>query len=137
MEIPADENKVFNAVTLTASYTAAGQPTNSGAIETRTYGKYCFLPVYTQGAAETSNNVEMEVSFSPDGTNWSLWGVWVDPGTGQLTERTYYYNFSDTIAQPIVIEALGRYIRIRVKEEGVSSNAGTLTLYMYSRPLHS
>lgn len=132
-QIPADERKVFDAVTLTDNYTG----NTSGAIETRTYGKFTLIPTYAQGAAESGNTAELEVAFSANGTDWSLWGVWVDPGTGQLTERTYYYNITDVIAQPIVIEALARYIRIRVKEEGVAANAGTFSLYMYSMPLQS
>lgn len=123
----ADEYKVFSAKTLTATIT----DTVSDSIEIRSDTSFTFLPVYAMGAAETGNNVELEIAFSPDGTNWCINGVWIDPGTGQLTERQYFYNVTELNLPITITNITGRWMRIRAKEEGVATNAGTLSLYLY------
>jgi len=120
-----DERKVFDAITLTAAYTG----NESVDMEVRSNDKYSILAIYDKGAAETSNTCEIEVSFTPDGTEYAQTGFWSAAATSTFTAQTY--QFAQDTNVPIDFEAMGRSMRIRVKETGVASNFGTLTLYLY------
>ncbi len=134
--LASDENLVFNAVTLPTSYQSSGASV-SGSIEIRSYGQFTLIPIYTEGASETGNVCEIEISVSPDGTNWAIYGSYADAGSGQMNATKQYFNIAQSDPTPITFTVMGRWIRFRLKEEGVVTNAGTLSLYLYSRPLGS
>lgn len=131
---PAEEIKVFSAITLPTTYQSSGASV-SDAIECRSFGQYTIIPVYDAGAAETANVCEIEISVSADGTNWSIIGAFADAGSGQMNFTQQFYNIDQAKYEPITFNVMSRYIRFRVKEEGVASNAGTLTMWLYCRPL--
>jgi hypothetical protein len=124
-EHPSDETIVFNATTLTNAY--AGNA--SAALEVRSYDKFTILAVYAGGAAETGNTCEIEVSFSADGTNYSQYGYWSAAATSTFTAQTFQAAQDTNVV--LNLEGLGRWMKIRVKETGVSSVFGTLSLTLY------
>lgn len=122
----SDERLVFNASTLTNAYIGG---LGSGDIEIRSNDKFTILGAYAGGAAETANTCELEVSFSPDGTNYCQYGFWSDAATSAFTAVTF--QIAQDTKPMINFEGLGRWMRIRAKETGVAAVAGTLTLYLY------
>lgn len=136
MYCPHDENKILNAIALPTSYQASGVSVSSN-IEVRSDDLFCLHVIYAGGSGETNNTCEVEVSFSPDGTNWSVYGDWTDGGSGQNTYENQYWNVAQDTNAMIYIGArnleipLARWMRVRVKEEGVVTNAGTVTVYLY------
>lgn len=132
--LASDENRIMNAVTLSTTYQASGNTNVS--IDARALGNICVLVVYDEGASETSNICEVEVSFSADNTNFAQFGVWADGGSGQMDYTPEFYNvdqgeYSIIAFNEDTIQA--RWMRVRLKEEGVASNAGTATVYVYSK----
>jgi hypothetical protein len=133
---PHDEKLLFNAVALTANYETTGA-TVSETMEIRSNKNFCLLAQYTPGAAETGNVCELEISFSPDGTNWVVYGDWTDGGSGQNTYELQYFNVAQsvnamiTLSHPTALMPMAQYMRVRAKEEGVASNVGSLTVHLY------
>lgn len=124
-ECPSDEKAVFNLSTLTSAY--AGGLT-SGDIEVRSNDKYTLICTYAGGATETNNTCEIEISFG-DGTNYAQYGFWSAAATSTYTKQTF--QIAQDTGAVINVEALGRNMRIRAKETGVVTNAGSLTIYLY------
>lgn len=129
-----DPRVIFDNVTLTAS--AAGN-TSTG-IEFRSRGDLILFPEYDSGSAETNNNVEIAVEYSPDNSEWFPYGVWADGGSGQMNFTARVYNVDDAENAPIVLtDIVAGYYRVTALEEGVASNFGTLTLTAYELPMSS
>lgn len=129
-ETPSDERKVFSAVALETSYQSSGVTVVSD-IEVRSNDKFTLICQYDKGSAETGNVCEVEIAFSADGTNFAIYGQWADGGSGQLAYTPSYFNVAQDQYAVINIEGLGRYMRIRLKEEGVAAVAGTFTGWLY------
>lgn len=131
MLYPNDEYKIFDTQTLTATY--AGSV--SASVECRSDDKFSILVDYRAGATETSNICEVEISFSPDGTNWAPFGTWSNATQSDYT--IIYFNVDQRAdandCSIINIESMGRWMRVRLKEEGVVTNAGTATVYLYRK----
>ena len=125
-----DERKILDGVTLTAAYSG----NTSAAHECRSVGSFTIIPVYAAHASSPSANAELQIEFSPDGTNYSPTGTWNDGGSGEMSYTAETYNIDQTNKYPqIVLNALGRWMRIKVREQGhVASNFGTISVYVYS-----
>jgi hypothetical protein len=85
--------------------------------------------LYTMGAAETSNSIEIKLESSPDGTNW--YRIPTDTtsgGTSTLVAREFTFvgtnGAAATISIPLEIEY--NYMRASAKETGVAANKGTI-----------
>lgn len=85
--------------------------------------------LYTMGATETTNSIEIKLESSPDGTNW--YRIPVDTtsgGTSTLTAREFTFVGTNaaaaTISIPLEIEY--SYMRASAKETGVATNKGNI-----------
>ncbi len=85
--------------------------------------------LYTMGATESTNSIELKVEGSPDGTNWyRLPNESVSSGTSTLTARefTFVGTNADAATISIGIDIFYKFIKVSAKETGVASNAGTV-----------
>ena len=111
------------ASTLTAAYTA-----NTKTFEVGAYSKINFDILYTMGATETSNSVEVKIEASPDGTNfYRLANEAISTGTSTLTARTFSFVGADAAAATISIglDIWYKYLKFSIQEAGVVTNFGT------------
>lgn len=125
-----DEYKILDGVLLTAAYTG----NTSAAHEVRSYGSFTIVPVYAAHASSPSAKAQIQVQFSPDGTNWGTSGTWGDSGSGQETFTADTYNVDQNNPKPqITMSNLSRWMRIKAQETGyTASNFGTVSVYIYS-----
>jgi len=84
--------------------------------------------LYSMGAGETTNSIEIKVEASPDNINWYRFvNESASTGTSTLTAREFTYvgiNATDgPISLPLDISA--KYFRVSIKETGVGSTKGT------------
>lgn len=85
--------------------------------------------LYTMGATETSNFIDVRFEASPDGTNYyRIANDDTSAGTSTLTARDFKFVGADAAAATISIplDVFYQYIRVSVKESGVVTNAGTV-----------
>jgi len=93
------------------------------------YSKANFDILYTMGATETSNSIELRIEGSSDGTNWyRLANESVSAGTSTLTRREFTYVGVDAAATTISIglDIFYKYLKVSVKETGKVTNFGTV-----------
>lgn len=113
--------------TLTNAYDAADK---TKAIETGGYSKINVDVLYTTGAAETNNSVEMRVQCSNDGVNYyRIPNEAVSAGTSTLTQREFtFVGASAATAYTISVglDIFYKYMQFSFKESGVGSNYGTV-----------
>lgn len=115
--------------TLTAAYQTEGllRPTKSFAV-----GGYSILNLdilYTMGATETLNSIELKIEGTPDGTNfYRLPNESVSGGTSTLTAREFTFVGTDAAAATISLglDIFYKAVRISAKETGVVTNFGTI-----------
>ena len=85
--------------------------------------------LYTMGAAETTNSIEIKTEQSPDGTNWyQLVNDSTTTGVSTLTSRefTIVGVNADEKAFSLPIDISDQYFRISIKETGAASNKGSV-----------
>lgn len=85
--------------------------------------------LYTMGATETSNSIEIRLEASPDGANfYRLANEAVVGGTSTLTAREFTFVGVNAAAATIqiFIDIAYKFMRIEAKETGVVTNAGTV-----------
>ncbi len=117
-------------VTLESTYTtneAVTDPTKS--FHTGGFAKAVFDILYTVGAAETANSLQVKIEVSPDGTNWyRIANDSTTTGTSTLTAREFTFVGTDAAAATISIflDIAYKYMRVSCKETGVASNKGTI-----------
>lgn len=115
---------------LTASYqTESGtQPTKS--FDVGGFSRLNLDVLYTTGAAETTNSVEVKLEATTDGTNWyQLTNESASSGTSTLYAREF--TFVGALAATAYAFTLGldifyKKMRVSCKETGVASNFGTV-----------
>ncbi len=122
---------------LLTTYQTSGVTVSSD-IDVGSFDEFTLFVDYRAGAAETANVCEVEISWSPNGTDYALIDSWADAGSGQMTRTTQYYNVPQRAdATDCTIIAItniqNKFMRVRLKEEGVSSNAGKATVYLFPR----
>lgn len=111
--------------TLTNAYAGGLSKT----FETGGFSKMNLSILYTMGAAETSNSIEVKVEESYDGTNfYRIPNETVSGGTSTLTAREFTFVGTDAGAATISIplDIFYKYVKVSFKETGVAANAGTL-----------
>lgn len=87
---------------------------------------------YTTGASETSTTCDIYIDYSYDNIKWFPYAS-ASYSSGQLTLTSIYLRFgggaggTEYLANNWSINANAVYFRIRAKENGSPSNAGTLT----------
>lgn len=83
--------------------------------------------LYTMGATETSNSIEVKIEVSPDNTNWyRIPNEIISNGTSTLTAREFTFVGADasTATISIGLDIFYKYVRVSCKETGVATNAG-------------
>lgn len=116
----------LTSVALTNAYDVANK---TKIFETGGYSKLNLDALYTMGAAETSNSIELRIDASTDGTNfYRIPNESVSGGTSTLTAREFTFVGTNAAAATISIglDIFYKYMRVSVKETGVASNAGTI-----------
>lgn len=115
------------SVALTNAYDAAGK---TKIFNTGGFSKVNFDILYTTGAGETNNSIEVRLEGSPDGTNfYRLVNESVSDGTSTLKEREFTFvgaAAATAYAISLPVDVVYKYMRISVKESGVAANAGTV-----------
>ena len=114
------------SVTLTDAYGVANKTT---IFPTGGMTKVNFSILYTMGATETTNSVELRLESSSDGTNfYRIPNEAVSAGTSTLTLREFPWvavnAAPSSISLPLDLQ--DKYMRISVKETGVVTNFGTI-----------
>lgn len=113
-------------VTLTAAYDVANK---TKVFSTGGFSKLNLDVLYTMGATETSNSIEIRIQGSPDGTNfYRIPNESVSGGTSTLTRREWTYVGADAAAATISIglDIFYKYVEVSFKETGVITNFGTV-----------
>jgi hypothetical protein len=114
------------AIALTNAYDVANK---TKAIEVGCYSKINVDILYTMGATETSNSIEMRVRCSNDGVNYyRVPNETVSGGTSTLTAREFTFVGLDAAAATISVglDIFYKYMEFTFKETGVITNAGTV-----------
>jgi len=112
---------------LTAGYGVANK---TKITETGGKTKINFSILYTTGAGETSNSIELRIESSADGTNfYRIPNEATSGGTSTLTQREFTFVGAAAataydISLPLDLQ--DRFLRISVKETGVAANFGTV-----------
>lgn len=112
------------AVALTTDYAD-----NTKTIKTGGFSKLNLDCLYTMGATETANSIELKIEGSPDGTNfYRIPNEAVSGGTSTLTAREFTFVGTNAAAATISIglDIFYKYMKISAKESGVVTNAGTI-----------
>lgn len=97
--------------------------------KTEGFSKMNLDVLYTMGAAETANSIQLKVECSPDGTNfYRLGNETVSTGTSSLAAREFTFVGSDATTATISIglDIFYKYIKVSAKETGVATNAGSV-----------
>lgn len=111
-------------VALTADYTG-----NTKTFEVGGFSKLDIAILYTMGATESSNSIEVQVEASPDGTNfYRIPNESVSAGVSTLTAREFTFVGTNAAAASISIglDIFYKYVKVSFKETGVATNAGTI-----------
>lgn len=114
--------------TLESTYQAEGTTKTTKTFAVGGFSKLNLDVLYTMGATETSNTIEIKVEGSPDGTNfYRLPNEAVSGGTSTLTAREFTFVGADAAAATISIglDIFYKYVKVWAKETGVGSNKGT------------
>lgn len=131
--LEADKATVSTAtrtgVTLESTYQAESTTVATKRFKVAGYSKLNLDILYTMGAAETTNSIEVRVEGSPDGVNfYRIPNEAVSAGTSTLTAREFTFVGADAAAATISIglDIFYEYIRFSAKESGVAANKGTV-----------
>lgn len=114
------------SATLTAAYDAAA---TTKIFETGGFTKLNLDILYTMGATESSNSIEVRLRGSPDRTNfYRLSNESVSGGTSTLTAREFTFVGADAAAATISIgiDCFYKFMDVSIKETGKATNFGTV-----------
>lgn len=117
---------VRTPVALTAAYDVANK---TNIIECGGYSKLNLDVLYTMGATETSNSIEVRFRCSNDGINfYAIPNESVSGGTSTLTARefTFVGVNADVATISIGLDIFYKFIEVSVKETGKVTNFGTV-----------
>jgi hypothetical protein len=120
----------LNEIQLESTYqTESGQTKPTKSFSTGGFSKLNIDLSYTMGGSETSNSIEVKFEGSPDGVNYyQLPADTTSGGTSTISAREFTYVGADGANAKIGIslDIFYEYMRVSVKETGVSSNKGTI-----------
>ena len=117
------------AVNLTDAYETELSTTATKSFKTTGYSKLNLDVLYTMGATETTNSIEIKVEGSPDGVNYyRIPNESVSGGTSTITRREFTYVGVDAAATTISIglDIFYEYMKVSAKETGKVTNFGTV-----------
>ncbi len=118
------------SIAIASTYgTESGFTVPTKAFETGGFSKMNIDILYTMGAAETSNSIEVKIEGSPDRTNWyRIPNDSTVTGTSTLTAREFTFVGANAAAATISIgiDIFYKYVKVSGKESGVVTNAGTV-----------
>lgn len=109
---------------LTASYAD-----NIKKFETGSMSKLNLDILYTMGATESANYIELKIEGSPDGTNfYPLPNADTSGAVTTITSRNFKFVGADAAAAStsISVDVFYKYVRVSVQEAGVVTNLGTI-----------
>lgn len=112
------------SVALTSDYADTAK-----VLETGGFSRLNLDVLYTMGATETSNSIELKFECSSDRTNfYRVPNEAVSGGTSTLTAREFTFVGTNAAAATISIglDVSYKFMKISVKETGVATNAGTI-----------
>lgn len=118
-----------SGTTITSATLTSDYADNAKSFPVGGYSKLNLDVLYTMGATESSNSVEIKVEGSTDGTNfYRIPNEAVSGGTSTLTARefTFVGTNADDATISIGLDIFYKFIKVSVKETGVASNAGTI-----------
>ena len=115
---------------LTASYQTEGGTKPTKTFESGGMSKLNLYILYTMGATETTNSIEVKIEGSPDGTNfYRIPNDATSTGTSTITEREFtYVGTTDAGANDISIgvDIFYKFVKVSIKETGKVTNFGTV-----------
>ena len=117
------------AVALTSSYQTEDGTVPTKSFATDGFSKLNLDLLYTMGAAETSNSIEIKVEGSPDNVNfYRIPNEAASAGTSTLTAREFTFVGTNAAAATISIgiDIFYKWMRVSAKETGVASNVGSI-----------
>ena len=119
-----------SSITVESTYqTESGFTKPTKAFECGGYPKMNLDLLYTMGATETSNSIEVKIEVSLDGTNfYAIPNDSTSDGVSTLTAREFTFVGINAAAATISIglDIFYKKIKISVKETGVVTNKGTI-----------
>lgn len=116
------------SVALTNAYQTEDGTVPTKSFKTAGYSRAVFDLLYTMGATETSNSIEVRLEGSPDGVNWyRIPNDAASGGTSTLTAREFTFVGTNAAAATIsiMLDISYKFMRLALKETGVVTNAGT------------
>lgn len=114
---------------LTAAYQTEGTTKPTKTFRCAGFSKLNLDVLYTMGATETSNSIEIKIEASSDGVNfYRIPNETVSAGTSTLTAREFTFVGADAAAATISIglDIFYKYVKVSAKETGVVTNFGTV-----------
>jgi hypothetical protein len=117
------------AWTLSANYETEGTTKPTKTFSVGGYSKMNLDILYTMGAAESSNSIELKIEGSPDGTNfYRIPNEAVVAGASTLTAREFTFVGTNAAAATISIglDIFYKYVKVWCKETGIAANAGSV-----------
>lgn len=126
-----DSTDARTTIALTTSYQAeSGDTKPTKTFETSGFVKLNLSILYTMGATETTNSIEMIIEGSPDRTNfYRIPNDSTSGATSTLTEREFTYVGTTNAGDSEIgvgLDIFYKYMRVSVKESEVVSNAGSV-----------
>ena len=118
------------AIEMESTYQSESVTEATKTFDTGGYSRIEFMILYTMGASETANSIQIILESTTDGTNfYRLPNDSTSGATSTITEREFTYlgttdggNSELTIGLDIAYKKM----RISIKESGVSSNKGSV-----------
>lgn len=118
------------SIDLESTYqTESGQTKPTKTFRTGGNSKMNLDLLYTMGAAETANSIEVKIEVSTDGTNYyRIPNDSTSGDTSTLTAREFTFVGTNGAAATISIgiDIFYKYVKVSIKETGVASNKGTI-----------
>lgn len=117
---------------LESTYQAEGTTKATKTIPTGGYTKLNLDVLYTEGSAETSNSIQIQLECSPDRINFYPLPVdTTSAPTSTLTAREWTFAGTNGAAASISfgVDIFYKYIRVSAKENGVASNKGNVHIF--------
>jgi len=131
MIIGSKSGTTYTPVTLESTYQAESSTVATKTFAVGGYAKMNLDIVYKMGATETSNSIEVKIEVSPDGTNFfRIPNDATSGGTSTITAREFTFVGTNAAAANIAIgiDLFYKYVRVSIKETGVGSNKGTVSV---------
>lgn len=131
MIIGTKSGTTYTGVTLESTYQNEASNVATKTFKVGGYVKVALDIVYTMGSAESSNSIEVKIEGSPDGTNFfRLPNDSTSGGTSTITAREFTFVGTNAAAANISIgiDIFYKYLRVSIKETGVGSNKGTVSV---------